>query len=192
MVRINDDKLKKHFAKITDDEIKINQKFKSQLKNNLLREEGYMATKSKFKLNKPAIALASLVLLIIGTIGVVNWNSSDDTPLASRSSFELPGDLSEVITIAEVQDIALLGTEGVSIVGIELEYEDGDLVYKVKLSNGQILVLDAFSGLQKSIQTFEPGDKIDDVIPEGFVAGISLTQAREIAQNQRPDKPGHP
>jgi uncharacterized membrane protein YkoI len=75
---------------------------------------------------------------------------------------------------------------GASITEIEIENEHGVVLYKVKFSDGSFRLYDAKTGL--AFVDTQDEFETDESVPAGFVAGITLQQAREIAAVQRPDK----
>lgn len=138
-----------------------------------------------------------IIIVIVGIIGFAGWtvlNRSDsDTQLSVDSSEkselvdELPDDLSFVLPVSEIQTKAESENVDKSVSGIELEFEDGVVVYVVHFNDGSVVVYDARTG-----DILQVGDDNDDEIededrvPAGFVAGITIQEAIDIAKQQRP------
>lgn len=105
-----------------------------------------------------------------------------------EDNLEIPADLDNVLSIDEIRTIASADTaEGVSIQGVELENEEGQVLYKVKYSDGTYRFYYAKTGEVYVRASTDEAD-VEEDIPSGFVAGISLQEARNIAVAQRPGK----
>ena len=183
------------FARLDDRNLKIDSKFKNNLKKQLLYKENTMAKSKKinrslkdqlvnsFKTNKYiyAGAFAVLTLLAITSFTFIG-NSVKRTSLIS-SNTQLPSNLDGVKTIEEIKAIAAADSQGKSISSVELENEEGTLVYKVKYSDGTYRLYDAKTG-----EAFVKIGEIEkeDNVPANFVAGVTLQQARDIAASKRP------
>lgn len=183
------------FASLEDKNLKIDSKFKNSLKKQIFNKEATMAktTKSKisfkdqlissFKVNKYMYVggMVALTLVAITTFTLVN-NSAKRASLIS-SNTQLPSNLDGVKTVEEIKAIASADSQGKSISSVELENEEGTLVYKVKYSDGTYRLYDAKTG-----QAFVKIGEIekDSNVPANFVAGVTLQQARDIAASKRP------
>ena len=151
----------------------------------------------------PHILLFLLVLGFVGGAGyyVYNQNSSksstnsQETQTETKKESTLPTDLTGLKTADEIRTIAGADLGTATIVSVELEQEDGGLVYKVKLSDGKILFFDAKTGTATTKEKVkddgvenEAGDDDSASIPSGFVAGITVDQAKAKAMATLPGK----
>ncbi len=104
-----------------------------------------------------------------------------------EDTVELPQNLEGVLGVEEMQTLALNDVpSGASIVNIEVENENGVVLYKVKFSDGSYRLYDAKTGLP--YVDASAGVETNESVPVGFVAGITLQQARDTASTQRPGK----
>lgn len=181
-------KLPKAVRKAFDSEqLQIDPTFKSSLKQQLFKEKnmanvkkGALHNLKEHKLVPLGAVIAALVLVGGASALVVNTKNNNDT----KKALELPQDLSEVLAVNDIRTRAAEGlADGITITGIELEDEDEGLLYKVKYSDGTIRYFDAKTG--KPIQRDNITER-DEAVPADFVPGISLQQARETAEKQRP------
>ena len=140
-------------------------------------------------------------IAVIGVIGFAGWRimskdktpSNTDTPQASVSTQEtaadLPTDLTDIKSVDEIQTQAATdaGT-GLTIVGVELETEEGKAVYVVHLSDGSVLTYDAKTGNKLTMKD-NGNDDIDKTknLPAGFVAGVTIQQAIDAAKVALPN-----
>ncbi|HEY5549809.1 MAG TPA: PepSY domain-containing protein [Candidatus Saccharimonadales bacterium] len=137
------------------------------------------------------LVAAGVVLVAASGVGyyVYDQNKSPNLSQENTNKVEvldfLPDSLANVKSVDEIRTLAADNLNGATIVGVELEQEHGQLVYKVKLSDGRILMFNAVSG-EALASTEEHNEAEQDEIPNGFVAGISIDQARQIALEQRP------
>lgn len=140
------------------------------------------------------ILVAVVVLSAVGfgawRVMTANNDNAKDTPKASVSSQEktenLPTDLTDIKSIDEIKTLA---TDDVATVsGIELELEEGTLVYVVHFTDGSKTVFNAKTGSKLQL-TDNNNDEIDDskTLPAGFTAAVSIQQAIDIAKKERPD-----
>lgn len=166
--------------------------FKSTLKSQLFKTEDPMAQKASnieklthyFKQMKLSTGLAVLAMLLV--VGTVSANvSSDRTRQASERSTEIPANLQDVLSVNDIREKALAQVPNGSITGIELENEEGILVYKVRFTDGSVRLFNAKTG---ELMVKNSDLETDGSVPAGFVAQIDLSRARAIAQAQRPDK----
>lgn len=145
------------------------------------------------------VLLGILSLVVVGAGGLAVYNNSQNKSQNASISTEdeveilemLPTDLAGVQPVSIIQEKVAL-TDGVTIVSVELESEDGVLFYKVKLSDGSVVY---FNALTAEVTT-KPSDSDDDEsedgsIPSEFVASVSVDAARKIAQDIFPEKVIH-
>ncbi|HLG91185.1 MAG TPA: PepSY domain-containing protein, partial [Candidatus Saccharimonadales bacterium] len=139
------------------------------------------------------LVAAGVVLIAAAGVGYYVYNNNQSPNLHQENATEispeaaLPDSLANVKSADEIRTIAADDLGSATIVGIELDDEDGTLVYKVKLSDGRVLIFNALSGAAISETEDNEVENHED-IPAGFVAGISIDQARQIALAQRPGK----
>ena len=99
----------------------------------------------------------------------------------------MPQNLDGVLAIEEMTVLAQNDAPvGATISKVEIENEHGVVLYKVKFSDGSYRLYDAKTGLPY-VDT-SAGVETDESVPAGFVAGITLQQARDTAAAQRPGK----
>jgi uncharacterized membrane protein YkoI len=151
-----------------------------------------MKTNHKSQTGAVGVLEAIGVVLVVSVIGfgvwrVVNNDSDSNTPVASQNetSEVLPADLEEALDFAAVQTIAQEQSSS-ELVSYELEYEDGRLVYKLYFADGVSIRIDALSG-QVLGQGTDDNEDTGGAIPVGFVPGITVARAVEIARGQFPD-----
>jgi uncharacterized membrane protein YkoI len=165
-------------------------KFKQSLKNNLFKGENTMAKQTKSdgffdmlkKVNLGPVLAVLVVLVFVGTTSAAVTSSRLNSQREQESA--IPTDLEATLGVDDIRAIALAEVPNGSITGIELEQEDGVLLYKVKFSDGSFRLYNANTGDLVNKNEFET----DESVPSGFVPSISLQEARTIAQNQRPGK----
>ena len=148
------------------------------------------------------------ILMVVALIGVISGvgvyvykqnqpatqqNRQDEATTKIETKTTLPDDLSGLKSVDEIKTTVEPDLNGATIVGVELEMEDGALIYKVKLSDGRVLFFDAATGDPTTGDTSEVEDETEsedsndtEAIPDDFVAGITIEKAREIAEAQRP------
>lgn len=151
----------------------------------------------------PHILIFLLVLGFIGGTGYYVYSQNDgkksvnsqETTQETKKELTLPTDLTGLKTADEIRTIADGSLAGATIVSVELEQEDGGLVFKVKLSDGKILFFDAKTGAPMTAEQVkddgpetEAEDDDSSSIPAGFVAGITVDQAKATAQGTLPGK----
>lgn len=182
------------FNKFDDDNLRVDQNFKSNLKK-LIMENKYMDTNVKspgfreiFKHKKFALTSLAVMLTVVSLSYYALSNRSQR--LASQNELEdlvaLP-ELSNVLGVDAMRTIAEGDApEGVTIVGIEIENEDGAVLYRVRYSDGSYRFYNATDG-----SVYVKGDdslETDESVPSGFVAGVSVQQAKDIASAKFPAK----
>ncbi|MDX1765608.1 MAG: PepSY domain-containing protein [Candidatus Saccharimonadales bacterium] len=137
-----------------------------------------------------------LVVVLIGAVSFTVWRvngADEETSKASQSALEaseaqlklktLPENLEGLKTFEEIRDSADIGDA--SIVGVELEQDDGSLVFELKLSDGRVLVFDARTGELVATETDDDSSE-DDAIPAGFTTEVTLADALATAKAERP------
>jgi uncharacterized membrane protein YkoI len=176
--------------KFANDSARIDPTFRAQLKNNLFKGEQQMAKKTKSngfvnmlkRTNLGPVFAVLIVLVFVGTTSAAVTSSRLNQQREQESA--LPADLAATLSVDDIRAIALAEVPSGSITGIELEQEDGVLLYKVKFSDGSFRLYNANTGELVNKDEFET----DETVPSGYVPGITLQEARTIAQNQRPGK----
>lgn len=155
-----------------------------------------MKTNEKGAVDAMLVA-ALLVVLVVGGFVVYRISSTgDDSPVASSQGEEadelaeaLPDDLSGIQSLETVQEDAAGLNVGVEIVGVELEVEDGVLVYVFHFADGTTVAYDANTGQQVTLDD-DNDDEFEaenEALPAGFVADVSVSEAIRIAKEQRPN-----
>ncbi len=183
--------------KLHDDALTISPKFKKSLKKQLFQG----GTTPMAKKNQPLTfkqvfsqqAFATLgIVAAVALLGTAAYaldarSTSRARQTVIEDTVELPESLEGVLGVGEMQALALADApDGTSIVSIEIENEHGVVLYKVKFSDGSYRLYDAKSGAAFVDNASDV--ETDESVPTGFVAGISLQQARNIASAQRPGK----
>lgn len=140
------------------------------------------------------ILVAVVVLSAIGfgawRVMTANKDKAEEAPQASVSSQEkienLPTDLTDIKSIDEIKTLAT--DDAATVSGIELELEEGILVYVVHFTDGSKAVFNAKTGSKLQLAD-NNDDEIDDskTLPAGFTAAVSIQQAIDIAKKERPD-----
>lgn len=163
----------------------IDPKFKASLKKQLFEGEPMATTKTGFFTMKRLVPIgASLALIALVGTGAYAYSAHTSKNELLRE-VELPSDLSGVLSVDEIRNLAGLGlASGVTITGVELEQEDQGLVYKVKYSDGTFKLYNATTGELIGNTSLE----VDETVPAGFVAGVTIETARATAQGVFPNK----
>ena len=181
--------------KLQDSALIIDQNFKKSLKNQLFLKENDMAKAKKvnpltqltafFKQNN-AVPLTAVIIALVAVGGTSALVTNNRAEQARQSEIELPATLDSILSVDEIQAIALIDEPSLEVLSIELENEDEGLLYSVTYSDGSVRYYDASNGMlvTRNSNNYE----VDESVPAGFVAGISINEARQIAQNQRPGK----
>lgn len=142
------------------------------------------------------VLLGILALVIVGASGfyVYQKNNSSKNSVASVNETKeiakldpLPTDLTGVKPVDEIKSAVTL-PEGVTIVGVELELEDAQLVYKVKLSDNSVLLFDATTGLKMDKVAEVENETEDGDVPKDSQTTITIDGARKIASDSMPGK----
>jgi len=140
------------------------------------------------------LGLGVLVIAGIGFTGytVMNaqqdkkqLNSSDQVVVVKES---LPVSLDGLLEISAVKELAVKSSTA-TVTGLELESEDGVLVYEIMLSDGTVLVLNAKTGevLRTTVGPVINNDDDGDSLPADFTSKVTFEQARATAQAKFPD-----
>lgn len=140
------------------------------------------------KRNEHGIAHIGLIILVVAVVGAGSfayWRVSSNSKSAARTAptaqvngEALPQNLENLKTLDELEQITG-NQDGVDIIKFVLESKDGSYIYKVTLSNGKKLVVDATSGKILSEETTDVGE--DDKIPSGIQVTVSPSEAYKIA-----------
>ena len=183
--------------KLDDKSILIDKRFKKNLKNNLFKGESSFMANKNIQLNIKQLAKQkhfiysgfAALLIVAGTAAYALDNRSENLARQSiiEDTVELPQNLDGVLAIEEMTVLAQNDAPvGATISKVEIENEHGVVLYKVKFSDGSYRLYDAKTGLPY-VDT-SAGVETDESVPAGFVAGITLQQARDTAAAQRPGK----
>lgn len=181
--------------RVGNQQLAIDKTFKQNLKEQLFTQSqgGSMAQKktkvsarslfrSVFKQLSTATGLAALaVLIVVG--GMSAFVAANKTRLNSEQKTALPTNLADVLPIEDIRAAALKDVPDGTITGVELEQEEGTLLYKVRFSDGSFRYYDAKTGV--AVMRSQDQTEQDESVPAGFVAGITVQQARDIALAQR-------
>lgn len=139
----------------------------------------------------PLIIIIAITFLAIG--GITYWrisqngNTKKATVLTSSKS-DLPTDLSGLLTVDKIKDLALAEKSGATIKQVELEMINNTLVYRVQLLDGTLLAFNAKDGTKVTLSGDETSEKEEDDIPANAVISITFQKAVEIAQAKYPTK----
>ena len=138
------------------------------------------------------LAAALVIVIVVGGFVLVRISESSDDSTSSSSGVAsvesvLPEDLSTVKSVDEIQAQALAEAGDNTISGIELEFEDGSLVYVVHLSDGTVLSYDASTGESVTLTDDNDDDFEADSIPADTVFSVSIQDAIETAQAEFPE-----
>ncbi|MBI4948086.1 PepSY domain-containing protein [Candidatus Berkelbacteria bacterium] len=131
-----------------------------------------------------------VAVVVLALVGGSNLYANQQVEKAIQEEVEksnISQSLNSLKTVDQIRTIAEASLSGATIISISLENEDAGYVYKVKLSDGRVLFYNATTGeaiLDPSSDEAENENEED--IPAGFVASISLEQARSIASGRRP------
>lgn len=188
--------------KLSDEKLTICQDFKQKLFQNLqtIERKNSMASQPKphpqlnirqLTKQKSFLYATGFAVLAIAAVGIYAIDNRSQN-LARQSEIEdvveLPQTLDNVLGIDEMRTLA--GTDapaGTTVEKVELENEHGAVLYKVKFSDGSFRLYDAVTGLAY-VEPADDNSENDDSIPADFVPGITMQQARDIAQAKREGK----
>jgi uncharacterized membrane protein YkoI len=139
-----------------------------------------------------AIGVVVLALGVIGFAGytVITGNNDKKVNSAEQQTAvadALPLNMDGVLEVSKVTELAT-DSSTATVSDLELENENGQLVYKVLLSDGSLVVLNAKTGAKVPGSHTKPETGDDKVIlPPSFTVKLSFTKAREIAQAKFPN-----
>ncbi len=182
----------------SDESAVIDSKFKQDLKKNLFKEDKVMKKTKQLAFlelvtQRSFLYIGSLALvLMVGAtaFGVSSNNKSSARQSVIEQSIEVPKNLDNILTMSQAQLIVESNLPtGVTVSGLDLETEQGTVIYKVRLSDGTYKLIDAITGVDfvdGDVDTEGPTDK--DAAVVDTVNGITLQEARTIASNERPGK----
>lgn len=138
--------------------------------------------------------VAVLVLVAIGGIGyrVYTQSSKSKASIATTQSAEkkvlLASDLSSIKSLSDIQAQAESQLNGASVRGVELESDEGVLVYKLALSDGRVLKFNAVTGASAGTSK-DDSQNADNVASITIAADlIGFAKAREVAVAEMPGK----
>ncbi len=142
------------------------------------------------------MAILSLVVLAgVGGAGYRVYVSSHSKPKLSVNDSTPPSqleplatDLTGVKTLPEIQTVAAASAGTVQIKSIQLETENGVLVYKVVLADKTVLVFDAKTGAQLPNTKVPESEVGTEDLPKAVTTAVTVDKAREIAQASRVGK----
>lgn len=130
--------------------------------------------------------------LLVGSATFIYGQQRKDDSLASANNASavsltqpLPTDL---LGADRIKTLAASDKPDLQVRQIELEAEDGVLLYKVRMSDGSFILYNARSGVKVTKDSGQSAEvEKDDGLPNDFVAGISFERARAIALQQKPE-----
>lgn len=145
------------------------------------------------KINGFTVVEVGLVVLVVSIVGALGWSyynarTANQAANASekREAIDMvPDTLTDLKEMAVIQESALQDKSGVSVIHVELEQKtDGNLVYKLLLSDGTRLVYDAKTGMKLATET--ENEKPEETLPANFSGGIGFAKALAIAKAEKP------
>lgn len=133
-----------------------------------------------------------LVIIVLAVVGFGAWritSKNNNESFASKNSSEAIEDL-QGINIGDIKSIESIQSKAVSesdssVIGVELDYDNGALIYIVHLENGKILAYNASNG---DSVTLAANDHKNDNLTSESSTNISITKAIELAKTQNPNK----
>ncbi|HET8884194.1 MAG TPA: PepSY domain-containing protein [Candidatus Saccharimonadales bacterium] len=147
----------------------------------------------KFTAKKTLLFLIAAAVII--AIGAYAWKLQSTPTVNQVAETEtidaVPG---ELLTLEKVEEIASSRSgndTAAQIATIELEDEHGTLVYKIRMTNGRMLFINAQTGANAAhhYENRAREQATDDTLtlPANFAPGISFTEARDIALAKNPN-----
>lgn len=136
----------------------------------------------------------SLVVAVVAIIGALGWKFYDvqtnkaavNNASEQQATIDItPDTLTGLADIATIQQDAVKDKSGVTVIHIELEQGDSNLVYKTELSDGTVVIYNAKTGVH--IKTITTTEKTTETLPANFAAGIGFNKALEIARAEKPN-----
>ncbi len=153
--------------------------------------------KRPLKNNESGIAHLGIILAVLivelGATGYYVYRNSRTDSGVNQSQqentvddviSELPSDL---LTLDKVEELAKAENSAATITGIQLESEDGTLIYLVRFSDSSKLLFNAQTGTKVSGLNVDDDKDDSDDLPANFTVGISITKAFQIATAQNPN-----
>ena len=150
-------------------------------------------TNSQSGFSAVEILMVAVVVLLVGAVGYSAYNQfvAGDKGVASVSSSqslsESEAELSDVLALPKITEIAASQVGDLKIVGIELEANDSGMVYVVHYSDGSSVVFDAMSGEKLALKDNNNDDIEGKAFPSDFTAKITIQEAISIAKQKRPN-----
>ncbi len=151
------------------------------------------------KLNQSGFShlIVAAILLLVGVIGFSAWrvvnkkqaNNEASSSISSAQQTPLPDDLSALKPIDEVIGLAAqeIGTRLIAVV--ELEHENGVLVYSIKLNDGTVLIFNAQTGARLQLSSADsPETDKDKPLPANFKPAVTIQAAVQTAKEKRPNQ----
>lgn len=184
-------------GKIATKNLTIDSRFKTSLlkqlatmeENDIMKKQLTSTKRSQFytlfKYNFASIVVLFAALVAVG--GASAFVSSNRTKQAALRETSIPTDLNDVLGVEVIRAKAAADFPEGTVTGVELDQEDEGLVYKVKFSDGSVRLYDARTG-DSLVRPSSTNVEVDDSVPTDFQSKITLQEARNIAQAQRPNK----
>jgi len=182
--------------RLSDESLQPSKAFKDRLLNTLL-EEHTMAKSKKSNQSlfnglkaRNIVPISALVVVLVAVGTTSALVGKDQAERAHAQKTALPTSLTGLLSIDAIKVIALKdASAGTTLDGIQLETEDSIVLYKVRYSDGSFKLYNAKSGTLIIKTTDNPSaPEKSESVPVGFVAGITIDQARVIAQGKFADK----
>ena len=131
-----------------------------------------------------------ITILAIGGVSYYVYTQNNNNPVTSeeeQATETLQEPLPDtLLSVSKVKELVNTQKPGSSIVSIELEMENGVLVYKITLADGTHLVFDAQTGV-KTVSSAENEDKSNnESLPADFTSSIGFAKARDLALAEKP------
>lgn len=144
--------------------------------------------------NRGFSAVEGVIIVVIASfVGGVGYyvyqkqgpKNSETSQTAIEQATTLPDNLENILPIEKVEELVKQSDESATIKGVELEMEDGVLVYVVKLSNGSKLAFNAQTGDKVAVSD-DNDDPEEHSFPTSLTTKVTLAKAVAIAQAERP------
>jgi uncharacterized membrane protein YkoI len=133
------------------------------------------------------VAIVSAYWIYAAVLATDDIDFNADAPVeASVTPTPLPDSLSGVKSLSEIQSLVLSANSGARIQSIKLEQTGSALAYGVRLTDGRIRYYDATTGAMITESKIESAGNSAQVIPDGFVATVSMEAARAVAADRVP------
>ena len=134
------------------------------------------------------IIVAALVVMVGVYVAKQNQPKKTSSSVSSETlSTELAEPLpSTLLNIDKVKSLAATDAPNIVLAGIELQKDDGKLIYEVKLADGSHLYYDASTGAK--ITNINNDDETEEsTLPPNLDLKIDFAKAREIALAKKTD-----